>query len=120
MTIVAYMVTVGLALFGVISLLGSLPFGRLAHVAGRFGLLSGLLAGSLLGWAILNWIWRVAEGGSVPLAALGLSFMAIGFHEWTAGEDLNPIARLTVGAEMWAIVILAAALALMPGPVRWY
>ena len=120
MTTVAYVVTVGLATLGIVSSLAPLLAGVLARVAGGFGLLSGLLAGSLLGWATLNWVWRIVEGGSIPLAALGLSFVAIGFHERTAGEDLTPMAKQTVGAEMWAIVILAIALAITASPVRWY
>ena len=105
MIIVAYVVTVGLATFGIVSSLAPLLAGALARVAGGVGHLSGLLAGSLLGWATLNWVWRVVEGGSIPLAALGLSFVAIGFQERTAGEGLTPIAKQTVGAEMWAMMV---------------
>ena len=119
MTIVGYIVTVGLATFGIVSFLAPLLAGLFVRIAGDLGLMSGLLAGGFLGWSMLNWIWLVVEGGPIPLAALGLSFAAVGFQQ-TAGENLNPVAKQTVAAEMWAIVLLSVALTLMPGPVRWF
>ncbi len=120
MTIAAYVLTVGLAAFGIVSAPAPLVSGLLARVAGGSALNVGLLVGSVLGWSILSLLWQVVEGGPIPLAALGLSFVAIGAHGTMSWDELNSPAKHTLVAEMWAIAILAIILAADSGAVRWY
>ena len=124
MTVLAYFLTIGLSTFRITSVVGLPIFWLISRFyarlgAGDLGVLIGALAGHFLGWVALNWAWRLVEGGLIPIAALGISFMVMGLHDLTAGEDLNPMARRMVGADMWAIVLLATLLVLEPGPVRW-
>lgn len=121
MTIAAYVVTLLLALFGVVSILGPVLAGVFVRVTGHpSGLLLGLLAGAWTGWLILDRVWRMVEGGPIPLAALAACFVAMGLHASAEREALEPMAKRVIGADMTAIVLLAIILALAPGPMRLY
>lgn len=120
MTIAAYVLTLALAGFGLTAVFPSLIGSLATRFLGAIGIHAGLLAGALVSWGGLHLLWRWLEGGPIPLAALGLGFLAIGAHETVSRDELTDMARHMMGAEMWGIVIFAILLALAPGPVRWY
>lgn len=119
-TILAYVVTIGLALGGLTSLPVAVLGGLGARVSGGIGLYIGMLVGGVLTWAGLAWLWRVVEGGPIPLAVFALCFVGIGAHGTMARDDLNPMAWRAMGAEMWAILLVGIGLSITSGAVRWY
>ncbi len=120
MTILAYVVTIGLAVVGLTALPITLAGGLVARMSGHGGLLLGMLVGGLLTWVGLEWLWLTLEGGMIPLTVFAVSFVAIGAHGAMAGNKLNPMAQRAMGAEMWAILGVALGVAFMSGSMRWY
>ncbi len=80
----------------------------------------GALAGGIVTWFLIDYIWLLADGGHIPFLALLIVFLFIGTLGTFTKEKLNAVSQQVAAAEMWAIVIVGIILFFRSDPFRWY
>ncbi len=116
MTIIAYVLTLILALYG----LTGIPIAALGILLGRvIGNFLSLLLGGIITWFGINLLWEAVEGGPIPIAALGGAFLLIFIHGNVARNSLNQGARFLMVTEMGSILLIGLYLIAQSESVRW-
>ena len=64
-------------------------------------------AGAILAWAIIGSVWSIALSAAVPVSAYVAGFAALAISVGSSWSDLTPMARQTLIAEMWGLIVAA-------------
>ncbi len=119
-TIIAYVITALATFFSITSIPQVIVGGLLVRFLGREFLLVASIIGSVVTWLFVSYLWRILEGGTIPLAVLILAICLVIVHGQTEKSKLNQGAKIIMAAEMWGIIIVGIAVGYFAPTVRWY
>jgi hypothetical protein len=115
---IAYVVTLSTVYFA-ITLIPQTSIARIISRVIRSPLLCAYF-GSIITWSFINFLWKVLEGGPMPIAVL-ISAIALLFLQGIIGRnELNATAKLTMAAEVCAIITCGIYLVVDYSPIRWF
>lgn len=118
MTTVAYIITLLLVFLTITTLFQSLIAGFFSRIFG-LPINLGAFLGAVITWLLLNFLWTITEGGSIPLIILIISLIYIVTHYMISKDELTSISKANMIAEFWAILLLAIFLMISNTTIRW-
>ena len=119
MTIAAYIITLLLVFLTLTTFFQSLIAGALLRISG-LPINLGSFIGAVITWILLNFLWTITEGDSIPIIILIISLIYIITHYKISKDELADISKTNMIAEFWAILLFGIFLMISTSPIRWF